>query len=131
MKEQIPTQLTPAQAADVIHYYDLAENADFYTYNRRQRKIALGLVALHTTSRNHSILSDKTPLLTHEEMTAGLDYLGKPSQKEVTESDTPWGWPVEPTEEQWEEIFATSDKRAIPIDEAYAQVMGIGPTHWK
>ena len=64
-------------------------------------------------------------------MTAGLDYLGKPSQKEVTESDTPRGWPVEPTEEQWEEISATSDKRAIPIDEAYAQVMGIRPTHWK
>ena len=129
--EQKPTPLSPAQAADVIRYYDLAENADYHEAKRGKRKIALALVAIHAASGKHSIMPDKAPLLTHDEKDAGLEYLALQSRATSSGDEALGSWPVEPTDEEWEQIYRKSDTQAIPIDEAYAQIMGIVPNHWK
>jgi len=124
MKHELPddirSHLTPAQAADVIRYYDAAENERSYR-NNWKRKIPLGRVAVRTSLASHSILPSGEPLLTPREAASGLDYIEQQAQSP---------WPVEPTDEQWEQIFELSDKRPIPVDEAYASIMGIKPRHW-
>lgn len=70
-------ELTPKQAADVIHYYHNGENADSRAKGWKN-KISLARSALHATTPGQSILPDKTPLLTGSEMQAGLDLIENP-----------------------------------------------------
>lgn len=128
MTEQTPkkteSHLTPAQAADVIGYYDRHDN-ERSLRNNWKRKRSLGQVAFDTTRRMHSILPEGEPLLTDNEMEAGLAYYrhsvaDKTSQK-VPEQVSPW--PIEPTDSQWETIYHYTD--TMDVKEAYTKVMGI------
>lgn len=101
-----PNVLTAEQAADVLRYLEAADGQ------------SLGLVAVQAASSRHSITPDGLPLLTYAEATAGKLHID--SQ-----------WPVEPTDEQLEQIESLVDKRPCSVDEAYAVVMGIKPTSWK
>ena len=123
--ESTGLHITPAQAADVIKFYDDAEN-ELPFRNNWKRKVSLGQVAMHTAMRSRSILPSGEPVLNHKEAQAGLDYLSQESQVRELGS-----WPVEPTEQEWEEIFKLSDVRPCSTDEAYGAIMGIKPLHWK
>ena len=129
MTERTPTALTPSQAADVIRYYDLHENADYHEGRRRNRGTALGLVAIHAAESKHSILPDAAPLLAFDEVKLGLDYINKPPQPQAAVQEL-GSWPIKPTDDEWEEIDRVSNTRAIPLDEAYASVIGVRPNHW-
>ena len=111
--------ITPAQAADVIRYYDQVENAESLR-NNWKRKVSLGQVALHTAMRSHSILPGRTEsLLNPREAAAGLDYIQQQSSN-VPEVQP---WPVEPTDGQWEQIYRLSDTRPCSVSVAYGAVM--------
>ncbi len=114
--------LTPAQAGDVIRYYDTSENEAFYENNWARPKVKLGQVAIHTTQSRHSILPGGEPMLTIKEAAEGLEHLLK-------EKDTPLkreqDWPVEPTDEQLKQIEALVDKIPCSYSDAYERVMGI------
>ena len=132
MKQTSPespgSHITPAQAADVIKFYDELENGESFR-NGWQRKIPLGRLAIHTAKLSHSIFPDgqmQLPLLSRVEAADGLAYLQQRHKQQELGS-----WPVEPTEAQWEEIFILSDKRPLPVDEAYYEVMQVKPLHWK
>ena len=120
IKDPIPTPLTPTQSADVISYYDRFENP----LGTRQR-IPLARVAIHAALKEYSIVPSGEALLTFEEANEGLAHL---SHEDLARTG---GWPVEPTDTQWEEIYKVSDSQSVPVDEAYYQVMGIEPSHWK
>lgn len=70
-------KLTPPQSADVIKYYDHANNGEAREKGWKD-KVSLARTALQTTTPGHSILPDKTPLLTGEEMEEGLEYIKNP-----------------------------------------------------
>ena len=122
--ESFGSHITPAQAADVIAFYDTFENERPHR-NNWKRKVSLGQVAMHTAMRSHSILSGGEPLLSYKEAEEGLEHLQSPSQAQELGS-----WPVEPTAREWEDIFKLSDKRSCPVDEAYAEIMGVKPPRW-
>jgi len=113
---------TPAQAGDVIRYYDASENEAFYENNWAKPKVKLGQVAIHTTQSRHSILPGGEPMLTIKEAAGGLEHLLK-------EKDTPLkreqDWPVEPTDEQLKQIEVLVDKIPCSYSDAYERVMGI------
>lgn len=119
--------LTPAQAADVIRYYDASENEAAYENNWAKPKVKLGQVALHTTKPENSILPSGKPMLTMKEASEGLEYLLKerdstpPPAPEIRSEE----WPVQPTDEQLRLIEDMADKVPCSYSEAYAKVMGI------
>ena len=135
MSEQRPdvtkTSLTPAQAADVIRYYDQAANGKAYE-NGWKPKVPLGHVAVNTTQSRHSIIPNKEkpelaftePTLTSQEMSEGLEHLmnGQEPSAPLTNE-----WPVDPTDEQWDEINTLVDTSGFSLNKAYATVMGIWP----
>lgn len=125
------TSLLPAQAADVISYYDKHDN-ERSLKNNWKRKKSLGQVAFDTTRRLHSILPSGEALLTADEAAAGLEYYQESLQdktvEKIPEDVSPW--PIEPTDSQYEKIFAEVDKGVVPLDEAYAHVMHEIPAHW-
>lgn len=122
--------LTPAQAADVIRYYDASENEAFHANNWRVRKVKLGQVAIHTTQDRHSILPNGEPTLTVKEATEGLELLLK--ERDTVPTASPElkkenSWPIEPTDAQLKLIEEMADKVPCSYTEAYAKVMGIWP----
>lgn len=123
--ESSGSHITPAQAADVIAFYDTFEN-ELLHRNNWKRKVSLGQVAIHTAMRSHSILPGDEPLLSYKEAEEGLEHLQGLSQTQELGS-----WPVEPTAKEWEDIFKLSDRRPCPVDEAYAAIMGVKPLRWK
>ena len=118
--------LTPAQAADVIRYYDASENEAAYENNWAQPKVKLGQVAIHTTQPQYSILPGGEPMLTIKEAAEGLEYLLKERETPPARSQEQ-DWPVEPTAAQLEQIEALVDKIPCSYTEAYAKVMGVWP----
>lgn len=111
MENERPTLLTPEQAADVIRYFNFAENEE------RSRRgllggVAMGLSAIHATKAEHSFLPDSKPLLTRQEMGAGMDLIEK------QEEDEP-----EFTEDEWRRIEHIVDTRGVSYDKAKRQVM--------
>ena len=118
--------LTPAQAADVIRYYDASENEAAYENNWAKPKVKLGQVAIHTTQSRHSILPSGEPVLTIKEAAEGLEYLLKERETPSARSQEQ-DWPIEPTTAQLEQIEALVDKIPCSYTEAYAKVMGIWP----
>ncbi|HET6622816.1 MAG TPA: hypothetical protein VFG56_02680 [Candidatus Saccharimonadales bacterium] len=86
MNERKPSHLTPEQAADVIRYYDRDANGEARARGWRD-KVALGEVAARTTLKRFSILPNQTkPMLTPEEMGAGLDYIQNPPEPDKSEA---------------------------------------------
>lgn len=79
-------ELTPEQAADVIRYYNDAENAWFRQHGQRD-KVHLGQSALHTTMSKESITGDGVPALTSHEMGRGMDYISPPERKKPKATD--------------------------------------------
>lgn len=76
--------LTSWQAADVIQYYHAGENQRSRERGWRD-KVSLGQSALHTTMTRHSIQPNTEPLLTLDEMDAGLRYIStNPSGDQLT-----------------------------------------------
>lgn len=124
MHERKQTPLTPEQAADVINYFDQWENARSYE-NGWKRKVPLARVALHAAMKNYSILPSGEALLSFDEANTGLAHLNHKDTEAVG------GWPVEPSDEQWEQIEHIAETRPSPLDEAYYQVMGVKPAGWK
>jgi hypothetical protein len=122
--EVIHSGLTPAQSADVIRYFDASENKDYYENNWREPKVKLGRVALHTTQSRHSLLSSGEPMLTIKEATEGFEYLLKEREKTAAPKQEQ-GWPIEPTDEQLQQIEELVDKIPCSYTDAYERVMGI------
>lgn len=120
--EVAKSSLTPAQAADVIRYYDASENEAFYENNWAKPKVKLGQVAIHTTQSRHSILPNGEPMLTIKEAAGGLEYLLKEKEMPPKQEHS---WPVEPSSEQLEQIEALVDKIPCSYSDAYERVMGI------
>ena len=124
--------LTPAQAADVIRYYDASENEAFHANNWQVRKIKLGQVAIHTTQARHSIIPHERPALAFTEPTLTVKEAAEGLENLLKERDAPiikqeQGWPIEPTTEQWDKIDKLIDNSGLPLDNAYAAVMGVWP----
>lgn len=119
MPKKSPNCLTPAQAADVIRYYDASDNAGYHEQGWAKRKVPLGRLALRLATSKHSILPDKMPMLTLEEATKGLEHLEAPS------------WPVEPTDDELDQMERLVDTIPTSYDDAYYRVMGIKPYNWK
>ncbi len=70
-----PLILTPEQAADVVNYYYVGANAETRARGWDD-KLSIGQAAVQTTLKRHSILPEGNPILTYEEMGAGLEYIG-------------------------------------------------------
>lgn len=66
--------LTPEQAADVVNYYYFGANAESRAGGWRD-KVPIGQAAVQATLKRHSILPEGNPMLTPEEMSAGLKYI--------------------------------------------------------
>jgi hypothetical protein len=75
MTESIESKLTPEQSADVILYFH--DNANKKTRgNGWNDKLALGEAALRSIRRGrHSLLPDRSAMLTPKEMNTGLDHI--------------------------------------------------------
>ena len=122
MSERKPSSLTPAQAADVINYYDRSENARYHTYGGK-RKVPLALVALHTSFISRSILPSGESMLTSDEALGGLNYLrleesqggDLPTAQEESSSD--------PTPEEEAQIERLVDLWQYSYTDAFHAVM--------
>ena len=121
--EVVRSGLMPAEAADIIRYYDDSENKAVYDNNWRIPKVKLGQIAIHTTQSRHSILQSGEPMLTIEEAAEGLEYLLKEKEMPSPKPETVQTWPVDPTDEQWGRIEKLEETRNLIT--AYEMVMGI------
>lgn len=99
------SHLTPKQSADVIRYY--YDNANKQARERGWRdKLTLAQAAFQTIIKSHSILPDKKPMLTFQEMEAGKDYIENPPK----------------SDEYYQEADRRVDKRNISYDDAYREL---------
>ena len=95
------TELTAAQAADVVRYYHDGENRETRARGWKD-KVALGRAASRAASELHSILPDGGAALTEKEMGRGLDHILVPPK-----SDT-----------YYDHLDEIVDKRNVSYDEA-------------
>lgn len=83
-RASIGSELSGAQAADVIRYYHDNENS-IARRNGWTDKVSLGQSALRAMTSRHSILPDGTPTLTGKEVAKGLAYIENPPKSEEYE----------------------------------------------
>ena len=82
-------ELTPEQAADIIRYYHTGENQLAHE-NGWKEKVGIGKAAARTTIAKYSLLPTEPdqapqPMLTYNEMAAGLDHIKNPPDPERSE----------------------------------------------
>ncbi len=80
--------LTPEQAADVVNYYYVGANNEARTKGWDD-KLSIGQAAIQTTLNRHSILPEGGPMLTYEEMGAGLSHIESLQSAKVVDIQSP------------------------------------------
>lgn len=100
-------KLTSQQAADVIQYFHNGENREARKKGRKD-KVSLAKAAMHAVSRRHSLLPEKTPMLTYDEMSAGIEYIENPPRLK--------------SDEYYNEAERRVDLRGFSYDDAYREL---------
>lgn len=75
------SELTAAQAADVIRYYHAGYNSEARARGWKD-KVSLGQTALRTSYPLETLLEDGVPMLTKKEMYKGLDHILRPPKSD-------------------------------------------------
>lgn len=99
------TDLTAAQAADVIRYYHDGENRDTRARGWKD-KVSIGRSALRTVRASETILPSGEPILTDQQMNIGLSHIENPPK----------------SDEYYRLLDELSDKQNLPYDEARARL---------